>query len=566
MNAKTVKLNNVSVVIGLEWELLDAGASEHKAKRDILKRNPGVKAGVLVRSVVAAVLGLLPPSQKKPSVPSGAALLALANQQAQLRGSVQSSGVEDNQWIVIERLGEDEYWVVDIKDGVPLPGSDFVGDLDKVRNYLADTVGGTNFKVFSSDEVVLRLAGLDTTTVHRGAGDIIADLEKPSRANLKPLSGLDPVVLIVIAAIVVGLVGYFGWAAYEKQARAQAAQMAAAQRATADARKLSEEKKNYVAAIEAAVIQALDAGVANVDAALQTSSPEEVLMAWSGMVEAVPLDHSGWATDRIECALESPTQPVCTVVLKRTPLSINRILLEDYPDAEIVANEASYVIRGPELVPRVANWSQLGNARALMIGLMSDLQFVRSTGLNYSQGESQDITQAVTLPAPPPSLFKPGDPKQATAPAPINTGVAKGQLGLSGQGLWQLQGLSTLIDQQGVAVVSLTVSLTGVDQTWNAEAEFFLRSLPAPVLPVIVGPDGPISVALPERYKALAGGLPTQGGVDATEGLPLPDTAGPVEETSTNPPQDPALTDPAGPISLGLPDAPPSVAPAPTGP
>ena len=77
MNPKIIKLKDTQVVIGLEWELLE-GTSERKAQRDILKRNPGIKAGVLVRSADIAVLGLMAPGQKKPSVPSGAALLAIS--------------------------------------------------------------------------------------------------------------------------------------------------------------------------------------------------------------------------------------------------------------------------------------------------------------------------------------------------------------------------------------------------------------------------------------------------------------------------------------------------------
>ena len=553
MNPKIVKLNETSVIIGLEWELLDYGVAERKAVRDILKKNPGVKSGVLVRAADVATLGMMEAGQKKPAVPSGAALLAQANQEAQARVSGQSSSIEDNQWIVVERLSEDEYWVVDIKDGVPLPGCDFVGGYEKVRLYLAEMIEGTGFKVFTTDQEIQAAVSHQAMTIPKGAAELIEELEKPARGNLKTLSGVDPALIGVILVFAVLVGGFFAWDFWKEQSQRRAQQQAASQRASAEAQRLEEEKKSYVQAIEKAVYDALDQGVESVNVALRAPSPREVIRSWLDMVENIPLNHSGWDTQAIDCMMETPSQPICTVKLKRTEMGINRILMTDYPEAEIAGDEASYVLRGPELTLREPSWSQVDSANAFMMGLMSDFQYVRKTGLNYTQGESKDVVQPIAMPTPPPSLFNPMDTQQVVPVSPINTGMAQGVIGLGGEDLWLLEGVSQLIDRNAISLTSMSVDVSSFSkQPWTAQGEFFIRSLPAPVIPVVPGPDGPITIALPEKYKALVSEVPTQGGIAATSALPLE----PVPSEAPEPTQpDP---DDTGPISLGLPETDPS--------
>lgn len=563
MNPKIVKLKDTSVVIGLEWELLE-GASERRAQRDILKKNPGVKAGVLVRSADIAVIGLMAPGQKKPSVPSGAALLALANQDAQARVTGQSSSIEDNQWIVIERLGEDEFWVVDIKDGVPLPGADFVGSYDKVRTYLDDMLEGAGFKVFTSDPAIQELVDQKAMVVPSGAAEIIAELEKPARGNLKTVSGVDPVIILVIVGFLAIVGGFFAWDYFKKMSQQRAAQQQAAARASEDARRLAAEKAGYVESIEKAVLEALDQGVNTVNASLQTPSPGQVVDAWLGMVEALPMDHSGWTLERADCALETPEKPLCTVNLKRSAEGINRILLEDFPEAIISGDTATYVVRGPDLKPRTSDWHQVSSAHGMLVGLVSDLQFVRTVGLSYNQSESKDITQAVAMPTPPATVFKPGDTQQNTPPGPVNTGMAKGQLGLSGAGLWQVRGLAPLFERGSISALTLTVTLGGAGtHAWQLQTDYFVRSLPSPVLPVVIGPDGPITVAFPDKHKGLISREPVQGGVASSQ------ATAPAEPGTPGTPSDAGVEAPAAPsdepLSIGLPEAPaPAPAPAPT--
>lgn len=556
MSKKIVKINGMPVVVGLEWEPLDSEVSERKAIRDIMSKNKGVKSGVLVRSADIAVLGLLPKEDKKTSAPSAAALVAYANQDVVNTATGQSSSIEDNQWIVVERLGEDQYWIVEVKDGVPLPGSDTVGSLERIRTYLSDDMmDGTSFKVFTTDEDVQNLVSASATIVPKSFADVVAGV-KPSRAGLKTMSGVDPTIVIVIIAFLVIVGGYFAWDSYQTKRKAEIAQATAAANASQQAQKLKAEKAGYEQAVRQAILTALEKGVAQVNTALETPTPASVLESWVEMAETRPMTHSGWNMTRMECAMETPEKPACTVYLERGPYGINRVLLEDYPDVQFDGDGASYVLRGPDLGKRTADWKPLPNANALMIGLMSDLQFIKNSGISYSQAASKEIVQAISMPPAPPSIAKlAGAEEKAVAPPPVQLGVAQGQLGLSGTGLWQIRGLSRLLDRNGLAATTLQITFSGQDSGWRLENEYFLRSLPAPVLPVIVGADGPITAQLPAKYQAPAGSEPVQGGVQASSGTaPLPSAPG---ENDKPPGEDNT------PLALGLPDDQAAPAPVP---
>lgn len=555
MNPRLIKLNDKDVVIGLEWELLEYGVAERKAVRDILKRNTGVKAGVLVRSADVATLGMMEPGKKKPSGPSGAALLAIANQDAQARSTGKSSSIEDNQWVVVENIGDDEYWVVDIKDGVPLPGSDFVGGFEKVRLYLSEMLEGTGFKVFTNDHEIQDAVGHQAMVIPKSAAEIIDEVEKRSRGNLKTLSGVDPAMVgaVLVFAILVG--GYFAWDYWKEYTQRQAQQNAASQRALADRQRAEAERQEYMQSVEKAVYDALDQGIESVNMALRTASPREVIRSWMDIVGKVPLNHSGWDTVSIECEMETPSQPVCLVNLRRTDIGINRILLTDYPQAQISGDTAYYVLRGPELALREPQWSEIDSAHGFMMGLASDFQFVRRTGLDYTQSESKDVVQAITLPTPPASLFSPGNTSQDAPVAPINTGMAQGTIGLSGGDLWLLEGLAQMVDRSAVSLTSMSVNVASMErQPWSAQGTYFIRSLPAPLIPMIPGPEGPMTFELPERYSHLVSEQPVQGGVEASSALPLslPESGQDGGQESAPDP------DEEGPLFLGLPEVDPS--------
>jgi len=555
VNPRIIKMENTQVILGLEWFLLDARDGkdkplpERRAVQKVLKENAGVKAGVVVRSADTAVLGLMPKGHKKPSVPSGAALLAFASQDAQGRSTGQSSSIEDTQWMVVERLGDDEFWLVDLRDGVVVPGADFVGSLDKVRQYMDEMLQDPGFKVFSTDPEIQHIAEHRATIIHKDAATLISDIEKPARGNLKTLSGLDPTMLAVIVAFALAVGGFFGYDYFSKMQKERQLREQAAARQSEEAQRLKKETDDYVANVKTAILTALDAGVEGVNTALQTPSSREVLGAWVSLIENVPVNHSGWTTERVECLMETPEKPLCTVYIRRGPSGINRILLEDYPDVQLNGDEGSYVVRGPDLTPRGADWNQLDSAHGFMMGLVSDLQFIQVAGLSYNQSASSDIVQAVTLPTPPASLFTPGT-EQAAAPAPVNTGISKGDLGLTGEGLWQLPGLGKLLDRNGVGVKGMNLDLKSSKEAWQLQSEYFIRSLPSPVLPVIVGPKdvGAITVELPEKYKALVSKDPMVGNARS---VGASEASAPQPEAPAQPAAAPAAN---APLSLGLPE------------
>lgn len=572
MKAKIITIGKKNIIAGMTWDILDSKLPERKAIRKFLKANPGVKYGVLVSSITHKSIGVLPAGVKKLNAPSGAALLALAHNEINARSSNQQSttSMEENHWLVVEKLGDDEYWVVEIRDGVVIPESDMIGNLEDVRSQIEMAIeDNTSFRVYTKDEDVKFQLPTGISIQNMGVEDLLGRIDKLSRGDLKTFSGVDPLIIGVVGGVFLVGFGYFAWSFYQDSVKKEQAALQASKRAKEQADKLRTEENNYNEMIKKSVLDSLDVAINTVTQALQTPAPKEVVQSWIKIIENVPFDHSGWTTTDISCSLETPQKPVCEVRLKRTDLGINRILLEDYPDVLIDGDSATYTIHGPDLLLRDAGWGGLDNSVAFSKGVLSDLQFFRHAQLSYTQGASKDIVQAIKIPEPPASLVQAARSAKKTIqgadkmkkPDPINTGVGKGDLGFSADELWRLEGIADAINLTSVQITNLDVKVSYNKISWNAKSSFFLRTKPAPIIPVIEGPSGPITIEMPDKYKELISSVPSTGGVAATSGLVIKETSSGIEplqgEESGVPsaPTDPNAPPPVqGPISLGLPE------------
>lgn len=565
---KIVKFDKQVVSVGLNWHWVEednnrkalvkalkdeisfgasSGAKDNEVKESI-------KKACILRYIDMASVGFWVESSKGVRGglgPAGAGLLALANQERiNASSSAQSSGLEDDVWLLIETLSEDEYWIVFVNKGLPMPGGDIITSLEGVRSFLGqDALQEMPLKLFTTDLNVQDYAPPKAQVVSQGFVELIKNI-KPSKAQLKPVSGIDPIVVAIILGFVLIVAGFFGWSWYDKNQKQKAAAASAAQQAQAQSAQFEAEKRGYVESVQQAVLTALDQGVASVDGALSSPATKEVINAWLELVGSIPLEHSGFNATRAECVLEGE-EPVCTVHLTRGDWGINRIFLQDYPQATLVGNDATYVLRGPPLIKREANWKTLPSADRFNVGLVSDLQIISKAGVSFNQTASQDIVQKIEMPAPPANVLSRMDPNAVNIPpSPVNLGVAKGQLSLSGSGLWQAEGFNVTLDRPGLGAMTFNVTLPA--QTWQMQLNYFIRTLPSPQLPVVLGPDGPINTPFPEKYRHLTAGEATGGLAEVA--IEVPEEK--VEEVSETAPVDED-------IQIGLPDAPASTAPLP---
>jgi hypothetical protein len=549
VGVKTVRFRDKEVVIGLNWNLLPPGQSESKAIRALLttpgsikdesapvseeaeasddgkskskskkKSKPvgameayaGVKYGAVVKVPGNTVVGLPGPlvvngkvkTQKKPRAPSAAAWLALANQAMhnEGNGSEQASGFTARHWAVVEALPDsDDYWLVAIKDQVPLPGTDVITTREEVLgmlNELIDAFG--HIEIYSLDEGIRNQMPADCMVFPKGMAELVAKV-KPGKAKLVQIRGVPPMVVGCILFLFVAGLGYWGWTEYEKkQAAIQAAALAKANKDAAEAKK-SQEQKAYEQQVQQAILQALKDGVRDVQASVTSPAPSIIMQEWKGLFESTPISQASWAVTEVRCEMETVIKPSCVVNLQRGALGIDRMLRAAAPEVEIIDNNAAYWKHGQDKAERSYSWKELPLQEAFLLDLTSDAQVWRLGGLKLDIGKTSEIVSQVKVPPLPASLFKPGKAQKPIAAPSVQLGVAKGDLSLSGTGIWQAQGMLGLVDWPNASVTGWVIN--PLDQSWTMQVAYYVRSKPRPILPPVVLPDGQsITATLPREY------------------------------------------------------------------
>lgn len=505
---KTLSHKHGKAVIGLEWLLLSNKKSEKRAIKDVLEQDNyrTVKNGMVIKFGGTSMIGLVPVEDKMPKHPSAAAMVALANQ-ALIEGSSAtgsseetSSGLQD--WILIEPLGEGQYWFLVIKEGLPLSGTDIIIDHEAAVAVLAEQMTGP-MVVFSSDRDIREEAVSAVRVEDKSFADLVESI-KPSRAKVKPLKGVPRGLVLGLVVVILALAAWWGWSTWQQKQAMASAQAAAAQAAIAQEENLRRDKAQYNADIRTAVLAALETSMGKVERALATPSMPDAIQAWLDLVESTSIDHAGWDLSGFACSIEDAA-PVCDISLTRGPYGINRLLFEDHPDADLQGDQATYRVVGPPMATRSTPPRSLSGARVFNDRFVSDLQMLKFASVNFALGESQEITEPVSMPEKPATLFKPGSTTEVAQMAvSVKTGISTGSLTLSADKLWQLRGLKPMVGYPELVPQATTIqasrSTTG---SWTLQAEYFIRTNPQPSLPSVLGADDlPVEVELPEQYRA----------------------------------------------------------------
>ena len=119
-------IGNKKWAVGLEWEILPGDGTVAQEAKDVAEKT-GLKYGVLVDYDSNFSIGL---TQKNTKLPSAALYLALANQDFR-ENNADTTDYPD--WVVIEDVGDDKYWMGVIKSGLPSPQYDMLLSLAEVK-------------------------------------------------------------------------------------------------------------------------------------------------------------------------------------------------------------------------------------------------------------------------------------------------------------------------------------------------------------------------------------------------------------------------------------------------
>ena len=578
---KKIRLGDTDVIAGLEWSAIrspgpagTAGVSEKKALASFLSSNKGSSRGVVVSVNEYTVVGRPEKKAKVPAkIPSAAALFALANQKetASQEGVTEGTGEEHN-WIMVEQIEgkvegyegvqEPLFWLGYARNGLPVPGADLVLTRQQAIDELGEMLGSNSgTTVFTTDRDIRYNVVGQVTVVDKKFEDVLrgAGIDR-SKAQIKLFSTAGIIAAVVVAVTIIALLGWFGWTAWSKARAEKEAAVRASRDAAEKNKQIAEETAKYEQEVRKALNEGLAKGMQEVNDALAASSPHDMIESWRQIIYGVSVYQSSWNLTGIACAVDV-TVPVCTVSLDRGPLGTNRALLEERPDAVIEGDTATYTLRGPEMTTREINLPYLVSSLAFSKGLVSDLQVLRMSGLAHTAAASKEITKSVTLPEaspliPLPSVPSgPADAAAATAAAPksvnIQLGVAKGEISIQGNKIWQVPGVASYLDLPNVRVNTLTVQIPnggkgGGGFSWTLGLDYMVRTLPAPIVPPVPVADSKIEIQIPEEYKSK---VPVTGGMEETSGTSTAPVEVPTDQAASGQPQDRQYVAPVAPPS-----------------
>jgi hypothetical protein len=568
---KKIRLDEMDVLVSLEWTPLPLDVPERKGLRDFLamEQNKGIKRGVILRARGVSVVGTpavhvssdfepgssapssapkqksggfrdtlakFGPTTSKPKssgsasigslkdikppsgVPSACALLALANQRVMKTNGTLTTGSstsEDLRWIVAQQIfgqttddGEDLFWLGVVMNGVPLPDGDIVAGRQKVVDEILEILAtSSNFVVHTTDKDIRYNVMSQVDVIDRTFQDLVRGI--PSKEAELTIFSLNTILTIGIVALLIILgVGWWAYSSWANQRAVEAARVAQMVKTKEHAAEILKASQKYTADVKVAVAKGLDDAMEEVIQDLAAPSPKTVLDSWIKLIYKIDLDQSGWNMTEIDCALDG-NQPTCTVNLDRATFGVNRILLQDHPDAVINADKATYVVRAPEVAHRSSPLTSLVAPMDFQVGLLSDMELLRGLEIQHIASASADINKSVVLP-PKPSVLasaQAASGQKVTEPSPsviIKTGAAQGDLKVSGNQLWMLSGLGPLMDQPIIAPKTLVLTVnTGLEKMgWNLDASYLLRTLPQPVVPAIpIDETTRIVFPIPEKYR-----------------------------------------------------------------
>ena len=551
-----IQIGDQEVLVGLDWQDMAKDMGEGRAIGQVLK-NPihkGKRFGVVVNGPDERMIGLAPASAKLPSkIPSAAAWLAKSAQIRMHSGGSDSEAVTTDaqswNWVVIEPISEDLYWMVAIYKGVPLATTDVMGSFESVVLQAQQFQETGEFTVHSPDENIRRTLSFHGSVSPQGFKDLIRRVEsgdvKLSELYLRQITGLRmPLFLAALGALVTVILIVLGmhWHQQRLQAEREAANRA---RGLANAQKAAQAASEYEKKVRQAVYAALEAGKKDVNHTLVSPAPSLIVQQWVKLLGQVNLDQSTWNLRKIHCV--AGTLPSCIVEIDRGADGVTRILLQEHPDVQLDGDKGSYQLSGDKLGDRKADWNRLADARSFMVDLISDLQLLRNAGIEYHQDASKEIIKTVTMPTPLVAKFKPGSTDKVGPPPVVQMGIATGQMCLGGARLWQLAGLGEFLDHDGLILKDMDVSVGPEGITsWRMNATYLIRSKPQPVLPIVMVNGRPLQLTLPKGFQEIREATGDVGGSNgvAADLNPAPSASsasGPASGLPPPPPPPPVL-------------------------
>lgn len=473
-NVQILTLDNKKWVTCLEWENLPIEEQSLKVEAKISAEKNNCTYGTIMEYQDKASVGLSPTKVKGISA---AQALALANQAFLAKSDIHNPY---NDWIVIEEVEDNQFWVSVTKQGLPAPGYDIIFSITELQNNISDILmQNDSYQIFSTSEIIRTTLNGIATVENKGLSQLTEGFQ--TKLKFYKYKGI-PTSVLYGACVFMGLAvgSYFlfdyldGKKAIEKAL--------ASQRMAEEAKKQKEvvyqqKMKEYEAAKIAAEKEALNKVIFGL-----SGNPTDMLNAWYTTLGNTSPGTHGWSIPKVSCYYQPtvvPAQFACDYLFKRNPLATNRMLLEDYPTAKIDGENALYytpVNIDPQSLatPDASVIGTLKGASNWNAEMISQLQLLKLVNLDYKFNNSTEITY--TIPPKPLSPQEESQGNNPNAPTKVSLGVAQGTLTVKGNNFDFVKEFADNVNFYGTGLRKVDFTISGSNIVWEATFDYFINT------------------------------------------------------------------------------------------
>lgn len=462
------KLGSRPLVGGLTWRALNAAENQRQQIRSLATIVQS-KFGVVYES---------PVGQRFIGVLSSTAPVNARN--AYSAASVLCDARPEEAFMYVERLPNNTYWLVAIKEGVIAENTDLIAVEDELKPIIDDLLtnalsaeGEDRYKVYYGGGSYPTTALIDRfDPLAMSFHDLVEGRVGKGGARVKQLYGVTPAaVAMMVSVVVLTGVAYAGmlyWKKLEEQR-----QFEEMQRVALEQQQIQERLANMT---ELRVVQAAQqAAEQDTKTPLPSGAIDRCLQVYSGLAYGV----AGWEAQTIACnpanaTVETNLSPRAS--LSGRPLTTNRMLVDAASEHGWQASPDLDGSRaGLNLPPQESlatrkglKIEQMPLLREITVDLASHLQILRATspGLNYS------------LSTPAPRMITYLDPAMEQSmeptrfkPIPPERGYQTGSVQISGNGLWLLQAMKRF-DWPFLTVSRVEFRRDGRTVNWKLEMTY----------------------------------------------------------------------------------------------
>lgn len=471
---QTIEIKNKKWTVGLEWEILPGEASFKEEAKEIAEKTSS-NFGVVIEHDGQFSIGL---SKKvNPKNPSANLYLALANQEKRMSDS--NNYYPD--WIVVEEVGDDKYWMAIIKNGIPTPQSDAILDITTVKDRIIDLLVNDTFTIYSTCIEIKALFDGQKEIIETDLNELTAEVN--TKIKFMKLRGIPDSVIkagVGLAAICILLYGGYtimdGRDLAEKQRLFQEKQQE-------EQKKKEEEYQKALDAWKVQVEQNEKIAKSNIKLAMRVN-PAGIVSAWYNLVGGIETGTHGWALGKIECYVDDKTESQkpeasCDILFNRTGLSTNRMFLQDYPDAILKGDQAlvkKKVVIEDKFIsePNDSLVSSLYKAKNWGFDMISQLQLLKIVNIENEIKPSASITY--TLPAKPLSPVEQQSGQKSNVEEQKTIGYAKGQITIKNDNFELMKEVVDNVDFKGVSVRKATFEPKSLGEiNWTIQLDYYVQ-------------------------------------------------------------------------------------------